>query len=124
MLIADDVRKLCQHYEEHLSFIREFIADVLRFVEANGADEVWVESYKAIKDREASIATTILKEGRMGPMVWVSAFPEFEHVLAFLRHPSVDCRRVPNPSIFRIDGIQFVSADIEKLRKLSTLLGE
>jgi hypothetical protein len=119
MLIPEDVGKLLEVYEDHRGLISEFVTDVLALVDAQDLTELWVESYSQPEPR---VGITPLKNERVGTMIWVPPIPEFDQLLAFLRHKDINLFRVPGESVARIDGIRFLEADFVVLRTLKSLL--
>lgn len=113
MLIPEHVARLNAHYQQYMPLIREFVQDALAIVDAQGLTELWIEQYE-----EEGIGITPIKNGRCGHMTWAPNIEHFDEILAYLRSPEIQCFKVPNESIGRIDGIRFSWDDIKKLQQL------
>jgi len=121
MLIPDDVKVLCKHYEQYVPVIRDLVTEANAIIESQGLTELWIEEYS---EPEPSMGNTPLKNGRVGVMVWAPVIKEFDQVLAFLRHKDIGLFRVPGESIGRVDGIRLSGPDFIVLRDLADILGK
>ncbi len=119
MLIREQVVRLCVHYRKYLPLIREFVDDILVLVDADELTELWVEQYEA---SNPYIAVTPLKKGRIGIIATVPNIPDFTELLEFLRSREIQCTRVPNESLGRVEGLCLLAADFHRLRQLQEIL--